>query len=32
MRKGIMPKTSQPNPKDMYDIFNEYYKKVMFLR
>lgn len=24
MRKGILPKTSQPNPKDMYDIFNEY--------
>lgn len=24
MRKGIIPKTSQPNPKDMYDIFNEY--------
>lgn len=24
MRKGIIPMTSQPNPKDMYDIFNEY--------
>jgi DegV family protein with EDD domain len=24
MRKGIMPKTSQPSPKDMYNIFNEY--------
>jgi DegV family protein with EDD domain len=27
MRKGIIPKTSQPNPKDMYDIFNEYCTK-----
>lgn len=24
MRKGIIPKTSQPSPKDIYDIFNEY--------
>ncbi|WP_338031221.1 DegV family protein [Clostridium paridis] len=23
MRRGILPKTSQPNPKDMYDIFEE---------
>jgi DegV family protein with EDD domain len=24
MRKGIVPKTSQPNPKDIYDFFSEY--------
>lgn len=24
MRQGIIPKTSQPNPKDIYDSFNEY--------
>lgn len=24
MRKGIVPKTSQPNPKDIYDMFSEY--------
>ncbi|MDD7793594.1 DegV family protein [Clostridium sp. 'White wine YQ'] len=23
MRRGILPKTSQPNPKDMYDTFEE---------
>lgn len=24
MRKGIVPKTSLPNPKDIYDLFEEY--------
>lgn len=24
MRKGVVPKTSQPNPKDIYDAFNEF--------
>lgn len=24
MRKGIVPKTSLPNPKDIYDLFDEY--------
>lgn len=27
MRKGIVPKTSLPNPKDIYDIFDEYCTK-----
>ncbi|WP_238881903.1 DegV family protein [Clostridium sp. YIM B02551] len=27
MRRGILPKTSQPNPKDMYDIFEECCRK-----
>ncbi|MDT8716943.1 DegV family protein [Clostridium sp. 19966] len=27
MRKGILPKTSQPNPKDIYNMFNEYCAK-----
>lgn len=24
MRKGVVPKTSQPNPKDIYDAFSEF--------
>ena len=27
MRRGIIPKTSLPNPKDIYDIFSEYCEK-----
>lgn len=29
MRKGIMPKTSQPSPADIYNLFKEYASKGM---
>jgi DegV family protein with EDD domain len=29
MREGIVPKTSQPRPADIYNLFNEYYNNGM---